>query len=65
MTISWEKPNGNKITTNGDKVTIEYCESLGFKRISDVQPGDGDGTLKGSDPEEPEEPKKKKKKKTE
>lgn len=30
--IKWIKPNGNEITTNDLEATIEYCESLGFKR---------------------------------
>jgi hypothetical protein len=30
--ITWVKPNGNEITTNEEKETIEYCESLGFER---------------------------------
>ena len=30
--IEWIKPNGNKITTNEEKATVEYCESLGWER---------------------------------
>jgi hypothetical protein len=28
----WTKPNGNEIETNDEKATVEYCESLGWKR---------------------------------
>ena len=30
--IKWVKPNGNEIETNGEKATVAYCESLGWKR---------------------------------
>ncbi len=31
-TIKWVKPNGNEIETNDLKDTVEYCESLNWKR---------------------------------
>jgi len=30
--ITWVRPSGNEITTNEDKATIEYAESLKWKR---------------------------------
>lgn len=30
--IKWTKPSGLKIVTNDMDVTVEYCESLGWKR---------------------------------
>lgn len=35
--ITWTKPSGLKITTNDKKETIEYCESLGWKRDDAVK----------------------------
>ena len=34
--IEWIKPNGNTITTNASKLTIEGCVSMGFKRKGQV-----------------------------
>ena len=31
--IEWMKPNGTTITTNSEKATVEYAESLGWKRV--------------------------------
>lgn len=31
-TINWVKPNGNTLETNDRQVTIDYLESLGWKR---------------------------------
>lgn len=39
----WVKPSGVKIETNDMDVTIEYCESLGWKRNEEVATHDGDG----------------------
>lgn len=30
--INWTKPSGLEVTTNDEKATIEYCESLGWER---------------------------------
>lgn len=35
--IEWIKPNGNTITTNASKLTIEGCVSMGFKRRGQVE----------------------------
>lgn len=32
MSIKWIKPNGNEIETNDLPATVDYCESLGWKR---------------------------------
>lgn len=34
--IKWVKPNGLEIETNDMTATIEYCESLGWKRAGDL-----------------------------
>lgn len=39
-TKKWKKPNGNEIAVNNDKATDDYCESLGWERVSDIQSGD-------------------------
>ena len=31
--ISWEKPNGKKITTNAHPANIKAAEALGWKRV--------------------------------
>lgn len=33
--IDWLKPNGSKITTNALDETVEYAESLGWKRTEE------------------------------
>lgn len=33
--IVWEKPSGSKITTNALKATIEACEEMKWKRVSE------------------------------
>ncbi len=38
MDIKWTKPNGNKITTNDEKATVEHCESLGWKPVKAKKP---------------------------
>ena len=30
--IVWERPSGTTITTNNSEATVDYCESLGWKR---------------------------------
>lgn len=32
--MKWIKPNGNTIEANDNKATIEYAESLGWKRAT-------------------------------
>ena len=40
--ISWTKPSGLTVQTIEDKVTVAYCESLGWKRDGAVvEPDDG------------------------
>ena len=62
MLIKWETPAGLVKETNNLKATVDYCESLGWCQITggEVNPGDGDGTLKGSDPDTDPKPDKKK-----
>jgi hypothetical protein len=36
--MKWTKPNGSEIETNDDKVTIEYCESLGWLCCDEDEP---------------------------
>ncbi len=31
--ITWKKSNGNKMETNDEKATVDYCESLNWERI--------------------------------
>ena len=34
--IDWIKPSGAPITTNDQKETVAYCESLGWKRAGEL-----------------------------
>ena len=36
--IKWVKPSGLKIETNDLDVTVEYCESMGWKQENGKQP---------------------------
>ncbi len=38
MKIKWTKPSGLKIETNDKAETIEYCESLNWKREAEKKP---------------------------
>lgn len=46
--INWIKPNGNEITTNDEKATVEYCKSLGWKlTVEEDKPKKPKPTKKG------------------
>lgn len=36
--IKWKKPSGLEIETNDEPATVEYCESLGWKRSKGRKP---------------------------
>lgn len=35
-TITWRKGNGNELTTNDAKATVDYCVSLKWERLGEV-----------------------------